>query len=224
MEYNRYASSALAEYEIFAGALTTDFLLARGVNRGPMGSAEFRTAGMATVSRFMTRMVALTTSYASTVSDGSLSDITATRYMNALRTVATKNVHDLALDLMRSDGRMADLLNRPAGSIGDLLQRHLATPNLVALDKGGRRWQARIMVKTLARGFAYQAFIDHQAAGIEKQGYDLAEVVYPDPAHAGHGEIVSISGDDEDFPSLGGTRNHFFHPNSSAQLRAYVPT
>lgn len=225
MEYDRYASAVRADYALFAANLTNRYLTARlGQKVGPRTVHEFRLHALVDTVTFGNSVAERAKAYLLALGQSGNTEVAANHFLT-LHAIADKNAQDLGVRLMGgSDTRVANLLNREAGAIGQLLQRHAQRVGLTAQDRAGRTWQADKLVSLLARKFAYDAFIDAQAHHIESvQGYDLAEVVYPDPTHHEHGTLVSLSGDDSDFPAFAGVRDRIFHPNSTAQLRAYVP-
>lgn len=217
MIYDQYGAAISAEFEMFTGALKLLYLQTSRASAGMESAHGFRMLGLAEVVRFMQRATGLTDNYLSNFGSGVVND-RDTPVLNTLRGIAIKNVNDLSVDMMAPASRVADLLTRPAGAVGLLLQKRLTDPQFTAIDKSGRKWQAALLVKTVARDFAYQAYIDFQAAQIIASGANAAEVVWMDPTPAGYGTIVLLA-------DLARARARYFHPNATAQLRAaHVPT
>ena len=224
MIYDQYGAAIGVEFEMFAATLKTLYIQTRAAARGLEAGHNFRMLGLAQVVSFMQRATDLTRDFMNGIGLEFTSD-RDTPVLNTLRGVAIKNVNDLSLDIMAPTQRMADLLNRPAGYVGLLLQKRLADPELVAIDRAGRKWQAAALVKTVARDFAYQAYIDFQVDQILDSGANAAEVVWMNPEHPNYGDIVMLSGSSKLHPDLAAVRSFYFHPNATAQLRAKnVPT
>jgi hypothetical protein len=217
MNYDLYASQARAEYESFAHALIADYLSHSAAGRDLHAVGTFRMSGLALVARFVGRATALTNDYLAPLGGGGFRDAREHPYLNALRQLAIKNLNDLIVRLMGGSNRLADTLTRPAGAIGLLLQQRLAKPELVALDKSGRRWPADKLVAVMTRDFAYQAYLDAEIELFKGEGVETVMVVYPDSTHNQHGRAMRLD-------DVGLVRKSIFHPNSQARLVPYVPT
>lgn len=218
MDCDRFAADLSAEYEMFAIALTGRYL--QGVISGaatmPRLLAEIRFDGAALAQAFGDRAAQLTNRY--------LSCAAAPRkalFLQAVRAIATENLTSLIRLLKSGNGGLKGVLTREAGSVEQLLKRRADKPILVSHDTAGRKWKSGALVKTMARDFAYQGFIDESAASLAQQG-DLAEVIYPNSTHAHHGDVLSLSGQ-PGHASLTDVRGTLFHPNSNARLAHHVP-
>lgn len=221
MQFDSYTSGIQVGYEAFAATLIGQYLTAQtSAISQPAAVEGLRTTGVQQALRFAEYAKVLTDEYHATLAHGAPADAydRSQQYLTALLHVAIGNVNDLVLKLMGNGGRLADLLTQRAGAIGQLLQQRLAKPTLTATDTSGRSWAADKLVAVIARDYAYQRFIDDQLAGIEG---DLVRVVHPDPGHRWHGTILSRAG--EGYPKLEDLRREIFHPNSTAEVRPYVP-
>lgn len=220
MNYDHYAAQARAEYEVFSHALIADYLAHSNAGGDLHAVGTFRASGLAIVARFVDRAKELTNLYLAPMGGGGLRDARDHPYLNTLRQIAIKNLNDLIVRLMGGGNRLADTLTRPAGAIGILLQRKLAKPakpELVAVDRSGRRWPADKLVAVLTRDFAYQAYLDAEIERFDLEGVEMVTVVYPDPTHAQHGLVMRLD-------EVGLVRKSIFHPNSQARLVPHVPT
>lgn len=217
MDYDRYASAIRAEYDAFAGNLTADYLALTAAGRGVDGVGQFRMGGLALISTLLGRAIALTNDYVAPLGGGAVRDARENPWLNTLRQIATKNLNDLIVKLMGGGMRPADLLNRPAGAVGLLLQKKMDRPRLTARDKAGRAWQADKLVALMARDFAYQAYLDATIERFDEEGVEWVQVVYPDSTHDNHGLHMRLD-------EVGLIRKSIFHPNSNARLVPYVPT
>lgn len=217
MDFNLYTSLARAEYASFSNALIADYLAHSNGGRDLHAVGTFRASGLAIVTRFVDRAKELTNNYLAPQGGGGFRDAREHPYLNALRQIAIKNLNDLIVRLMGGSNRLADTLTRPAGAIGILLQQKLAKPELVALDKSGRRWPADKLVAVLTRDFAYQAYLDAEIERMDEEGVEMVMVAYPDSTHAQHGLVMRLD-------EVGLVRKSIFHPNSQARLVPHVPT
>jgi len=213
MDFELYASETAVDYAGFAAGLTARYLTVRaGREITPSAVHELRMSGLAAVVSFVSRASERADRYLYNLTNGDAL-IARERHVNELRSIAVGNANDLATRLMAGTPRLASLLNREAGAIGQLLAAKVETVELTATDRSGRRWPADKLVALVAREFAYNAFIDQQLATI---GTDMVEVIHPDPSHAHNGVKLYKH-------ELGAYRRAIFHPNSQAQVRAYVP-
>lgn len=217
MDYDRYASAVRAEYATFANELLTEYLTQTSAGRGLDAVGSFRLFGLGKVAGLLTRATALTNDYLAPTGKGTLRDTRDNPWLDALRQIAIKNLNDLIVRMMGGTARLANTLTRPAGAVGLLLQRKVATPELVANDKSGRKWPADKLVAVMARDFAYQAYLDAAIERFEAEGVEWVEVAHSNPDHPAHGTVMRI-----DEISL--VRKSIFHPNSNARLVPYVPT
>ena len=138
------------------------------------------------------------------------------RLLGQLYRVLTTCVTSIGRDLKRSSRRL-DV----HGAMGLLAQQRAASPVFEVADAAGRMWRAEVLVPTMVRDFAYQAYLDAQLCELTDKG-DLATVIYSDSAHANHGLVFSISGLTPGYPTLADIRASIFHPNTSAKVVSYV--
>lgn len=81
-------------------------------------------------------------------------------------------------------------------------------------DRSGRRWASSQFVAVAAREFLVNTDLEVALRRISAEG-DLAQLIYPDPAHADHGLVFSISGASRSHPSLVElVERGLFHPNT----------
>jgi len=213
MEHDRYTQTIRAEYEAFTARLSAQYLTVAG--NGMDAVASFRLAGLGMISALLGRAIALTNDYLAPLGGGVVRDARELPWLDQLRQIAIKNLNDLIVKLMGGGLRQADMLNRPAGAFGALLQKKLEAPRLTVRDRAGRAWKADALVAGYARDFAYQAYLDAQIARLKEEGAQVATIVYPDPTHRNHGMQVNLADIDQ-------VRKTIFHPNSNARLVAHV--
>lgn len=218
MEYDRFRANVAKNYANFKNALVVDYLGREAAGVDISGVNQFRKTGLVLTQRFVSDVQQLVSEYIAHNTNGTLVGTSRGRVVDSLHAIAAHNVTDLRARLMGGAGRTADLFNRPAGAMGLLLQKKLATPELTSMDRTGRRWKSQMLVESIARDFAYQTTITFQAATIAR---DLAQVVYANANHPNQGLVVSLSGQ-PNYPSFATIRGAIFHPNSTAELRAYV--
>ncbi len=222
MQFDTFGTALASSYEMFTQALTGRYLatVAPGVDKSPAAHTRLMTDGHKLVRDFMRAATSMTDRYLDDISYGAPSYVLLQReasFLNALNVIVTKNMTDMMRRYKQTGGGLKTLLMGSAGAIGQLLQARLERPTFDALDTAGRKWQAGTLVKTLARDFAYQSFIDNQAAILAEQG-DLAQVAHPDHAHHYQNMIVSLSGASTLYPSLESVRDTVFHHNARALL------
>ena len=213
MEYDRYAQSVRAEYEVFASGLIARYLAVAGTGIDAVGA--FRLDALAGISKLLGRAIALTNDYLAPLGGGVVRDVRELPWLDQLRQIALKNLNDMIVKLMGGGVRQADMLSRPAGAFGALLQKKLEAPRLTLRDRAGRAWKADTLVATYARDFAYQAYLDAQVARLKGEGVEVATIVYPDQTHRSHGMQVRLDDIDK-------IRKAIFHPNSNARLVTHV--
>lgn len=215
MEYDRYGQAIRAEYEVFTSGLVARYMTQRAAGRGIDAVSEFRLEGLAAISTLLGRAIALTNDYLAPLGEGAIRDARENPWLDQLRQIAVKNLNDLIVKLMGGGARPADMLNRPAGAIGLLLQKKLDTPRLTVRDRAGRAWPADKMVATSARDFAYQAYLDATIEHLDEEGVEFVDIVYPDPTHENHGMTIRLD-------EVALVRKTIFHPNSNARLVPHV--
>lgn len=117
--------------------------------------------------------------------------------------------------MARTGGRGVSAMVDAHGGMGALIQK-LASSEIEfkAVDSSGRRWDAAKLFHTLVRDFAYQCWIDRQAAVAYEGGEDLMQTQ--------NGTIFSLRGH-ERYPSFESVRDALFHINSNQTMVPYVP-
>lgn len=223
MEYNRFTTDVVGAYSLFANALVGLYHKARMESLSPRHVVDLQVAGGQLMHSFLQTADTLVATYLTKSAGGALPDPAAaaeglalTRF---LRQVAWDNLASTVRRLKGSSSRLKTIAAE-GGAMAELLKRKNDQMEFTTLDKSGRTWKSIALVRVLARDLAYQVFIDAQAKSLALQG-DLADVVYTDPAHEGHGATVSLSGA-AGYPSLESIRATVFHPNATAQLAHHV--
>lgn len=215
MEYDRYASAVRAEYGAFANAIAADYLLRQASHQDTATAvAQFRLSALALVSHLISRATSLSDDYFVGLGIGPQQHY---GLVDALSVIATKNVNDLIKKLIGASQRLASVLRDETGAIGKLLQQRAIKPDLVAIDTSGRRWVADKLITVMARDFAYQAYLDAQIHKLDDDGTEFVQIVYPDTDHENHGLVMRLE-------ELSQARKKIFHPNSTARIKAYVPS
>jgi len=216
MEADRYAGAVRAQYELFTSGLTARHLTISAAGRDAKGVSEFRREGLVAITTLLASVTALTESYLTDLGRPTvIYDACDDKWLNQLRNIAIKNMNDLIVKMMGGGLRPADVLNRPGGAVGLLLQKKLDMPRLTVCDRAGRARPADRMVATSARDFAYQAYLDITIDRLDADDVEFVDVVYPDPTHENHGMTIRLD-------EVGLIRKTIFHPNSSARLVPHV--
>lgn len=115
----------------------------------------------------------------------------------------------------------AEPFTRPAGSLGELWQRRLATPEFHLPDAAGRRWEAQALLRGYVRDTFYQAELAATIAELRDQGYALVQVTHP-VAHDKNGLVLALA-ESEQYPAIDdpAVREKLFHPNALATIEGY---
>lgn len=223
MIYDDFAARLAKEYELFLFALSGQYLslAAPGIEASPASISLLRTGGGALRATFLQNATR-------TVGDFVLAarmdvrDPSIETFMKELGEFSHQNIESL-VDRMRGVKTSAlDAMDNMHGAMGGLLQQKLATPEFQIRTASGRSFKALSLVKTQARHFAYQGYVRGELKRIASYS-DLAKVVYPDPAHKGHGLVFSITGATPGYPSYAQIAERVFHYNSSARVTDHVP-
>lgn len=221
MDFNIFAAELTGAYELFSAALVGRYLSVLSAAGSPAPANYVRQfSGMARdlVTQFAITADTRINQYVANIDSGADVSARARHLKRSLSAISVKNASDLMRQLRAGSNNLKSLLADATGATGMLLQRRLASPQLKSVDSAGRLWDSTKLVRFMVRDFAYQCQIDAQAANLAVMS-DLAQVVYPDDAHAGYGLVVSLTGATPDKPTLASIRTTVFHPNSSATLR-----
>lgn len=95
---------------------------------------------------------------------------------------------------------VGDVLNRPAGALGLLVQRLIESPRYHVKDSADRTWEAEKLFGVIVRDFAYQTEIDRAFADAISAGQDKVT--------ASDGTVIELS---QDWLAK---RDEVFHINS----------
>lgn len=114
--------------------------------------------------------------------------------------VATKANRELAI----GGGNLADAMTGKTQALGELLQRRMARPKFEVKDTAGRSWEAKKLLRTVVRDFAYQTSIDA----------DFAEAVRADvkTVHVSDGTTIELN------EGWAQKRDEVFHINSKKEV------
>jgi hypothetical protein len=223
----QFANQIVTLHGTLASQLTALWLRRRlaGTTLTPRALTQLRVQSHAAAIQFVRAADAQTVAQLAQLSGAALADARLTgrgvELVGRLRAIAFDETDQLVARA-RGAGLKGALSAPPAGALARLLVARDERINFTAHDSAGRRWPADRLVRFLARDFAYQAGIDAAAARLATVG-DLAQVVYPNPAHEHHGLLVSLSGATPAHPSLAQVRSEIFHPNASARLQHVSP-
>lgn len=124
-----------------------------------------------------------------------------------IRGTLLENVRQVMKLTRTGVGGVGSLLQGATGSIGLLVQRQAGRIDFIARDTAGRKWNALLLVKTVVRDMAYQAWIDAQAEQIRI---------------AGHDQAITSKGQVFDLTELESVRSEYFHPNSNNIMVPHV--
>jgi hypothetical protein len=220
MDFQDYAQQVRAAYDVYCLALTGAYLGLKSAGRGQDAVSELRGTGLGLLQTLMNSASSMSARYLTNLPAGTQENARATGFLDELRRIATKNLNDTIVRLigtgidMVSSARPADLLNRPAGAVGLLLQERMSRPRFTARDTAGRAWDAGKLVSLLARDFAYQSYIDAMLAQQAAAGATLVDIVYADPARNLTLTLAQVAEQ----------RQAIFHINATAQVRTHVST
>lgn len=222
MRYDTFAAAVVNDHAAFVSGLNGRYLaaVAPGADKSPRQKIKLIQDGMRAALVFLQQAELRAHDFTDDVTAGRFVDTVEARkgaFIAALRLLATENVREVAKRYAAGNLNLGSVLQGGAGALGGILQQRLAGDNLLATDSSGRRWKSPMLVKTMARDFAYQSTIDVQAIDLAATE-DLASVVYPNVEHPGFGLVVSFSGKGAGEP-FERVRDTIFHVNSSAELR-----
>jgi len=212
--YDEYGAQVRAAYEVYTLALTGVYLGLQSAGRGADAVTELRRQGLGLIDTLLNSASNMGARYLNTLPDGPGVDVRETYFKAELHRIAIKNLNDLIVRLMGVGPRAADVLTRPAGAVGLLLQQRLSRPRFTVRDSAGRAWEAPKLVQVEARNFAYQSYVDVMLARSQSIGVDKIDIVYADPAR---NRTLAL---DEAIAQ----RKVIFHVNATAQIDSHVST
>jgi hypothetical protein len=220
MDYEGFARTVVARFELFEAALVTSLLRMRLA--GGHAPQQFAVESTQNRLNFVKSADALAAGYLNEGLGGALTDPAVTGrgalFMRALQRIALDDCRTAQRKLVTSG---KNLLGRGDDAMSLLARRADERIEFRTKDSAGRDWKSTGLVRLLARDFAYQVHIDSLARELATQG-DFAVVAYMNPEHEHHGLVLSLSGQG-DRPSLASVRDTIFHPNATATL-IHVPS
>lgn len=214
-----FTSRLSVVFSLFQARLQNRYATARLVGDSPAAAHRMQLDARKDVSEFVSAADQVVAFYLRDTVGGALVDPFATErgqlFVRELRGIALDCMMQ-ALRKLRGMDPSKLLQSRGSSAIDQLLRANADKLEFTARDGAGRIWKsADGLVAFLARDFAYQLDVDLTARRMRAAGEEKAQIVYPDPTHAGFGEVI-------DLVNLPLIRGRFFHPNSSARL-ASVP-
>jgi hypothetical protein len=214
MTYDDFGAQTRAAYDVYVLALTGAYLGFQSAGRGADAVTELRRQGIGLIDTFMNSVHVMVNRYLTTLPDGPGSSERETFLRADLQRIAVKNLNDLIVRMMGVGLRPADMLTKPAGAVGLLLQQKLSRPRFTARDSAGRAWDAAKLVSVIARDFAYQTYVDTMLYRQASIGAVVVDVVYADPARNKTMPLADAVGQ----------RKAIFHVNATARIQTHVPT
>lgn len=130
--------------------------------------------------------------------------------LSHVRASLLENVHQVVKTARTGITGPGDMLRGATGAIGLLMQRQAGKIQFRTTDTSGRKWDALKLFKVFVRDFAYQAWLDTEAAALWAAGGDQLVT-------NGINAVFAL----RDFETV---RANYFHINSSAVLSPYVPS
>lgn len=132
-----------------------------------------------------------------------------------IRGILAENCHQVShMARVGTDG-LSKML-KAHGAMGMLVQQQAGVIKYLATDTAGRKWNAALLMKAIARDFAYQSEID-MAFELECDESDSGLVI------TNKGFVLAL-GVMDGYTSFSDARATIFHPNSNASFISYVPT
>lgn len=223
MFYDDFAQRLAREYELYLFALSGQYLalVAPGLEASPATISQLQRKGYALRETFLESANRSVTDFVH-ATGMAWEDASITGFLAELTVFTRQNVDSLVERMKGVKNGSLDGMDDMHGAMGLLLQKKLSTPEFKLVTASGRSFNAAQLVKTQARDFAYQGEI---RATLSKfaQYTDLAQVVYTDPAHKGHGLVFSITGQTAGYPTFDEIAAKVFHYNATAGVRDHVP-
>lgn len=224
MQYEGFAIRLKAEYELFLFALSGRYLaqMAPGGAVSPVHIGDFERNAHALRSTFLKTANRSVSEYVAGPPVDAV-DKLAKDFESQLEQITRQNVDSLVQRMKGARGNTLDAVGQVHGAMGLLLQQKLATPEFNVTAASGRTFKAAPFVKSQARQFAYQSWLQAQVSALSVTG-DLAQVLYDEPAHENHGLTFSISGATPGYPSFESLAQSVFHYNANAKVAPHVPS
>lgn len=222
MQYEGFAIRLKSEYELFLFALSGRYLsqVAPGAEVSPMHIDAFERTALELRQTFLKTANRSIFEYVRAVSVDAVKAL-ADGFEVELEQVTRQNIDSLVTRLKGAKTQALDAVGEVHGAMGLLLQQKLATPEFTVKAVSGRTFQAAAFVKSQARQFAYQTWLQQQMVAFSWEG-DLAQVIYDDPGHENNGLIFSMSGATPGYPSFDEIADTVFHYNATAKIGPYV--
>lgn len=223
MIYDEFGKTLAAQYESFLFGLSGQYLAlaAPGLEVTPMVVGQLESGALHLRNTFLDTARRTTQGYLDSigVDDPERVEI----LLDDLADFTAQNINGLVQRMKGNKNTLLDLMDDMHGAMGLLLQRKLAEPEFKVKTLSGREFDAAPLVRATGRDFAYRSWLMVELTAI-KLGSDLAQVVYADPQHDGHGTVFSISGDTPGYPKFTDLYDEVFHYNATARVAAHVPT
>lgn len=223
MTFDDLATRHAAEYALFLFALSGRYqqMRAPGAEIHPNAisdlyfdatqlSATFYDIASDSLDRYLEPMLA--------EASDDVADVLVTRKKEALahiRAMTLENVRQVVTMARTGSHGIADILKGATGAIGLLVQRQAGKIQFKATDTSGRKWDADKLLRVIVRDFAYQSWLDCQADGFARAGYDLMQTP--------NGRVFSLL-ETTGYESFEAVRPEIFHINSNQIMVPYVPS
>jgi len=219
MSFETFAERFVGQYNLFLLALIGKYMMARARRVTAGDIVRFQTDGFALGRAFSDAAKALIEEYASSLTSEPNGDELAVlrvqrQRIDAYVTVAIgEGIETLARALFLSS--VTTSINTPG--MKALQSKQLDDPQFLLRDSADRRWDARKLMRAVARDFAYQTLIRYQVAEARRTGETQAMVTYPDANHADNGMLFSLE-NSAAMPTFNDIEASIFHPNSTATV------
>lgn len=222
MQYEGFAIRLKSEYELFLFALSGRYLslLTPGAAVSPMQIDTFERAAIELRNTFLKTAERSVVEYVAGLAVDTVQTL-ASDFDQELARVTRQNVDSLVTRMKGVKQNALDAMGEVHGAMGLLLQQKLATPEFNVVSESGRTFQATPFVKSQARQFAYQTWLQAQMVALSWEG-DLAQVIYDDPGHKNNGLVFSMSGATPGYPSFDDIAETVFHYNATAKIGPHV--
>jgi hypothetical protein len=208
MEYDRFGSRVAGRFALFVAHINGNYTARVSAGQNINSVGDFRNDGYQEVINLQNDVRALMGEYEATLVYGYVTD-SDSAFMQYLTAIASQVINALVIKLGAGGVlREADLFNRPTGSLGAILARRAVITRTTARDSAGRAWEAEKLVQTIARDFAYQAYIAHSLWTLQRAGDVHVNVIHADPTR---NTTITVKDALE-------RRAEIFHPNSSARM------
>jgi hypothetical protein len=223
MRYEEFASSMMADYELYLYALMGRYqaIRAPGVEVTPQVvrllevdayrlSKTFSQIASETIKGYANPMIA--------ASSEEFVDSLAQRKKEVevlIQSIVIENVRQIIHMTKTGFGGYISMLKDASGGMGLLVQQKIGTVEFKVTDTSGRKWEAKRLMRVIARDYAYQSWLDWQASTYLDADYDIMK--------AKNDFLFSLKGT-EGYPSFEEVRGLIFHPNSNSTMVPHVST